>query len=674
MKSLGLFVAISILFSPFCGLAQSDVWQHIDPISVEAKVISAGISSKILIPVGGALLVGGGAAAIIASSTGKPDPDPTPIDPPPVPFEVNDDGFNSICGQITSISPLLNDVGQNLVIDSIIGAPPGVLILPDGNIQLPANLFEDYFFFVIVSDSNGNTSNSLISISVTLPPFILIDDFDSLQAGGSGFGNVLSNDICQNCIVTGFDGGLSEFSITEDGNYSYIAPALFDGQDVYTIFISDSCGQSGTSQLTFFVSQPICSFVWPGNVETIPADCGQSNGSANPSVEHVGNYLFSWSNGFSGTNNINLEPGSYFLYIQDPETGCSDTVSYSITQLIAEYLINIEDIPGACGFPNDVLLHLNVGPSNPVNINIVGPLSAEILDWTEPTLLVSSQFPLLSGFYEVNITSSDQPACVETFSFEITLSAQPQLLIENIFNPGPPEFNNGLITLVLEGFQLPADVFMNGDFIITVFEPTFTIEGLMPGEYEFVANDFTGCLSEPLWVVLLPMGTAPPQEFSKSVLSPGFTSFSTNPNQLNNFVLKTPEGEESALVLPVLYSNPLYLQFNFESWFCILNYTQLNYQFEQNGNHFMGAIHYSEFAIGKSFELVSKTIYPSFGASFWNENQNDNFIAIALNTQLSYPIVSTKKIKVEASINANWLMLPTNTINISPGIILRAIE
>jgi len=238
----------------------------------------------------------------------------------------------------------------------------------------------------------------------------------------------------------------------------------------YTLTVTDQNGC--TIQETYTITEPSAIVA----VETISnINCrGENSGRINLTVSGGnGGYSYSWTDGSTSQNRINLAAGSYEVTITDA-SGCDISATYNVTE------------------PNDGLNNDGFIQSSPtcfggndgsLSINVSGGISPYTYQWSnnETTQAI---FNLMSGDYQVIVT--DANGC--TISANVTL-ADPLAISANPTEtlPSCPGNTDGSITIAP----------VNGDgpynFLWDSGETTATIENLSAGTYSVTITDSKGC-------------------------------------------------------------------------------------------------------------------------------------------------------------------------------------
>jgi len=288
-------------------------------------------------------------------------------------------------------------------------------------------------------------------------------------------------------------------------------------------------------------------------------------------------------------------------------------------------------------------------------------------NWTESSLLLSSVIPLIEGTYLLTFFNPSNPDCTESITVEINASPAPVIIINFVQNPGPPEFANGVVSILLLDFELPTDLFLNGLFVLTAFEPLIELEGLLPGEYELYGIGADGCISDVVFFFLLPEGVAPPNDFNRPIISPSFRTANPMMNQINGFSQHIFEGESEVTIVPMYFSNPLQLGLYHNDWFFNFGFNKLNYTFTNNNQLHSGQIEFTEGCIGKNISVLSKQLAIEIGAVRWQSKGNHNFVVTGVFSKIAYPISIGKKAQATIDLQAGWV----NQLMIAPGITIR---
>lgn len=270
---------------------------------------------------GGAIGIAG--AALILSS-GNSEPPDSSI------FAMNDH-FTAPCKVNTSFFPLLNDIGEDLRIISISGAPSGWVTFTDQSIQIQESASQNFTFIYTITDNKGEQASASISVTIEFSAIQLQSPSFQGRPGDLITHQLFINSICSDCIVTNVSATpISFFNWTPSGDFSFQIPVDAIPQTIlFTVVVNDRCMQTGTAQISVTVG-PDCD-IEPSFIVN-KEECDFKNGSIEVVIEPISNYRFNWNNGMSSARITGLAEGIYQLtlsLISNPE--CSDVFNVEVS-------------------------------------------------------------------------------------------------------------------------------------------------------------------------------------------------------------------------------------------------------------------------------------------------------------------------------------------------------
>jgi hypothetical protein len=186
------------------------------------------------------------------------------------------------------------------------------------------------------------------------------------------------------------------------------------------------------------------------------------------------NSTFSWSNGATGAQIVNLSAGSYVVTATN-DAGCTAEVVYIITAPVAMLvsLVGSENLP-CFGDSTGTLTAVVTGGQPPYTYSWSNGSTSDAI----------SSLP--AGIYSMTVT--DQSACTATAMIEIS---QPDMLMANVTSTHETSAgaNDGTaISNPSGGTPVYSYVWSNG-------ATTKMISNLPPGEYTVTVTDMNGCTS-----------------------------------------------------------------------------------------------------------------------------------------------------------------------------------
>ena len=268
--------------------------------------------------------------------------------------------------------------------------------------------------------------------------------------------------------------------LNSTSSYSNLAPGS------YPIVVQDNNG------CTLSVNAVIGSSTGPTAIAstTIPANCGQSNGSVSLGTVSGGTapYQFNFNNlGLGNETNYNgLAPGNYPVTVQD-NTGCTYSTSLTIAPGSNPTAITSTTSPASCGQSNGAVTLGNVsGGSAPYqyNFNNLG-------------LTTSSNYPNVSaGSYSLLV--QDNAGC--TFSTTIIVGstqAGPTAIQTSTTNENCGQSNGSLNLGNVSGGIAPYTY----NFNAIGFSATQSYGNLSAGTYDLIVTDNNGCAFQTFVII-----------------------------------------------------------------------------------------------------------------------------------------------------------------------------
>ena len=230
-----------------------------------------------------------------------------------------------------------------------------------------------------------------------------------------------------------WSGGLGNFIPNNSlpiTNYSPGISELTQGTIALILSSSNACGSDSDSMnVTFLSSSPLSlSF----NLQDVSCQ-GGSNGQINISVTGgTGSYAYSWSNGATTEDLLNVIAGSYTVTVTDVNTGC-----------VISQNISIQD-----GYTYSVGLSVNNvtcpgGNNGSVTSNILGGTLPFNYNWSNAVNMPNIS-NVTSGTYSVTVT--DSLGCIATNSISVS---QPNPINVSITATSPIICNGGVTNVVV---------------------------------------------------------------------------------------------------------------------------------------------------------------------------------------------------------------------------------
>ena len=263
----------------------------------------------------------------------------------------------------------------------------------------------------------------------------------------------------------------------------------------------DSCGMpTPPCNQTITVAPTSCSF--EPFYDITPANCGDDNGIIAIGIDPPGNYTFLWEDGFTGSTHFDLAAGNYSVTISDPDDFCTEIFVVTMTELPGNFVDTIFTDPASCLESGEIILILNNNPQN-YNITVTGPVNFNVNNVPPGGSLALSNFSNIPpGNYTIAVEGS--PLCTEFFEVVVLELPSFEMNVVEIIQPSCPSCFDGEVTFFAgSGAIPPIDVYVNGNYIGTVSDAFFTVNGLPPGTFTFHIEDANGCLSFPITLTLM---------------------------------------------------------------------------------------------------------------------------------------------------------------------------
>lgn len=229
-----------------------------------------------------------------------------------------------ICYQGGQSNPMSSSVsGSNItcnggddgsaIVQASGGSPPYSYLWNNGADTESINGLNVGTYTVTVSDMNGNTTSS--SISLTQPSALVLNTFATDANCNLANGSITA--------IT--SGGTLPYSYNWSNGASQAA--IVDlAEGTYLLTVTDALGCTITKTTTVSGSQDI-------SVEVVGVDLicfGENTGSATANPEGGSNNSYLWDTGAQTQSINNLEPGSYEVTVTETNSGCTATNSITI--------------------------------------------------------------------------------------------------------------------------------------------------------------------------------------------------------------------------------------------------------------------------------------------------------------------------------------------------------
>lgn len=316
----------------------------------------------------------------------------------------------------------------------------------------PTNLGAGLYSVTISDGVNSTFSN----ITIQSPPPLQIQLSSNPIPCGSNMGGNISSTIT---------GGSPPYTYQWSNNsqQSFLSNVQAGW---YTLTVSDSKGCSAISQLLLTQSSSINATLQAANVSCH----GGSNGGVLSQVSGgTSPYNYTWSNGATSANILNLTAGNYQVTVQD-SYGCTGISTINIQEPPAMNATLLPQSPTCFDTNNGHIQVVSTGGTGTHQYIWNTGVNTPILS------------PLASGTYTVTVT--DQLGCTTTQSTTLTSPTEINL---NLIATQPNVDAGGSIDLVVSGGTAPYQFQWSNN---TVSEDLY---GLTGGQYSVTVTDANGC-------------------------------------------------------------------------------------------------------------------------------------------------------------------------------------
>lgn len=299
---------------------------------------------------------------------------------------------------------------------------------------------------------------------------------ETITNAGSGLtisNSIINDEICgngQGSIDITISGGDAPYSFAWDnGSTLEDLSALSAGN--YNLTVTDNNGCTTTASYTVNSNAGNLAI---SSANTIDENCGNGNGSIDITSSGGNAPLsYSWTNGTTTEDLVNLSAGNYDITITD-NFGCSITNSYSVLNNTGGFTSVITSvIDENCGDGSGVIDVTTTGGTTPYTF---------IWDNGQSTEDLSG---LSTGSYTINIT--DANGCSNTLDTVVNNITSGLLINNNVIQNENCSDSTGFIDLTLAGGAIPYTfAWSNG-------ATTEDISGVTAGIYSCVITDNSGC-------------------------------------------------------------------------------------------------------------------------------------------------------------------------------------
>ncbi|MFM6934720.1 MAG: hypothetical protein ACKOXP_04700, partial [Flavobacteriales bacterium] len=324
-------------------------------------------------------------------------------------------------------------------------------------------------YAVSITDANGCQANTSVNISQTISAFQLTETHQNVWCHGQGTGSI-------NIETTG--GSLPITYLWSNGATTQDLFNLIAGN--YSLNATDANGCTTSIQVS--ITEPSLSL--SSSITGVNIDCTHPTGGVLLTINGgVSPYAYSWSNGMTSQNLVNLIAGTYTVTITDAN-GCS--VSNSVTiQNNASNLSLTEN-------------HVNVncfGQNNgSIDVTISGGINPYSYSWSNAAT-TQDLTSLIAGTY--SLVTTDGNGC--TANLSVIVSQPPMLTVTNsASNITCAGLTNGSINTFVQGGS------PNYSFAWSNSSSTQNLSNLSVGNYSLVVTDSHGCTASTQSVITQP--------------------------------------------------------------------------------------------------------------------------------------------------------------------------
>jgi hypothetical protein len=316
-------------------------------------------------------------------------------------------------------------------------------------------------YTVIVTDDNGCVDSLSATITEPAAPLALTATTVDVLCHGAATGEV-------DLTATG---GTSPYSYTwSSGATTQDIINLVAG--TYTVIVTDDNGC--VDSLSATIAEPAAPLALTAT--TVDVLC---HGAATGEVDLTATggtspYSYTWSNGATTQDIINLVAGTYTVIVTD-DNGCVDSLSATITEPAAPLALTATTV--------DVLCH--GAATGEVDLTATGGTAPYTYAWSNGAT-TQDIINLIAGTYTVIVT--DDNGCVDSLSATITEPAAPLALTATTVDVLCHGAATGEVDLTATGGTAPYTfAWSNGS-------STEDITGLIAGVYTVVVTDDNGCV------------------------------------------------------------------------------------------------------------------------------------------------------------------------------------
>jgi Zn-dependent metalloprotease len=325
-------------------------------------------------------------------------------------------------------------------------------------------------YSVVITDANGTAGGcrATNSVTITQPSAPVSSTFTQV--------NVLCNGGATGSINLTPAGGTTPYTYAWTGPGSFTATtedisSLSAG--TYSVVITDANGTAGGCRATNSVTITEPTQLVISNTVTDVKCFGEANGAVNVTVSGgVTPYVYSWSNGPTSEDNLNVIAGSYTLTVTD-NNGCTIQTTGDVKQpalLTATHVITKVKCFG--------------GSDGGVNLTVAGGITPYVYSWTGGDI-TEDIAAKPTGTYNVVVT--DKNLCTVA---DVAFISQPLAPLSSSIVMTPVNCYNGsdgIANLTMAGGTAPYT------FLWSNAKTTEDISGLVIGKYNVTVKDSNNC-------------------------------------------------------------------------------------------------------------------------------------------------------------------------------------
>lgn len=351
------------------------------------------------------------------------------------------------------------------------GMPPYTFSWSNGDSTSVADSLTAGDYTLILTDANGCTTDTTVTINQPLEQLIISDSLVS---------NIVCAGDANGAISIKVSGGTSPYTYlwntgADTDNISNLVAGT------YSVTVTDSNGCIVSAQ--FEISEPdplVVSVLASSDVICF----GFSGGSADIEISGgTPEYSILWSNGATSASINDLNPGTYSVTVTDANQ-CTATTSVTINQ------------------PEEIIITL-VDSKNPscqgvldgsITVEATGGVGTLTFNWDNGSSGASID-SLTDGTYTVTVT--DENGCTATDLFDLTAPTPISLSVDTLIHVACKGEATGSATISTSGEDKLSILWSTGD-------TTATIDGLLAGDYGVTVSNSDGCAADTTITILEP--------------------------------------------------------------------------------------------------------------------------------------------------------------------------